>query len=45
MSFNYGLRPEVLHNVTMTGSGTTASVQLLAAFGSQTEYVRLVGAC
>jgi len=43
MSFNYGLRPTVINNITMAGGGTTASVQS-NAFGSQTEYVRLVSA-
>jgi hypothetical protein len=43
MSFNYALRPTVINNVTMASSGTTASVQS-SAFGSQTEYVRLVSA-
>ena len=43
MSFNYGLRPTVINNITMAGGGTTASVQS-SAFGSQTEYVRLVSA-
>jgi len=43
MSFNYGLRPTVINNITMAGGGTTSSVQS-SAFGSQTEYVRLVSA-
>jgi len=43
MSFNYALKPTVINNIAMAGAGTTASVQS-NAFGSQTEYVRLVSA-
>ena len=41
MSFNYGLRPGTIQKITM--AGTAASVAS-SAFGSQTEYVRLVSA-
>mgnify|MGYP000038183656 CR=1 FL=1 len=43
MSFNYALKPKVINNVAMAASGTTASVQS-NAFGTQTEYVRVVSA-
>ena len=43
MSFNYALKPTVINNIAMAASGTTASVRS-NAFGSQTEYVRLVSA-
>jgi hypothetical protein len=38
MSFNYGLRPITINNITMPSTPASTAT---AAFGSQTEYVRV----
>ena len=38
MSFNYGLRPITINNITMPSPAASTAT---AAFGSQTEYVRV----